>query len=286
MKTSGKISAYNGILIIIVVLWALLSLMPLYIMYTSSFTQVGLDFDVDDISLIPENTNFDNYRNLLDRTGILVWVWLFNSFLVAAIPTISKLFFDALAGYALAKMNFPGRRIIFWSILTSLMVPQFVTLIPLYRMMFEFGWIDSYWALLFPGLASVSGVFLFKQFLSTLPTSLIEAARADGCSEFKIFWKIVIPLSKPAFAVMGIMSFVSSWNNYFWPYLVTNSRELFTFQVGLVSLIGVESASGGQTADYGVIMAGAVIASILPVIIFLLFQKYFVKGVTVGALKG
>ncbi len=286
MKTSGKISAYNGILIIIVVLWALLSLMPLYIMYTSSFTQVGLDFDVDDISLIPENTNFDNYRNLLDRTGILVWIWLFNSFLVAAIPTISKLFFDALAGYALAKMNFPGRRIIFWSILTSLMVPQFVTLIPLYRMMFEFGWIDSYWALLFPGLASVSGVFLFKQFLSTLPTSLIEAARADGCSEFKIFWKIVIPLSKPAFAVMGIMSFVSSWNNYFWPYLVTNSRELFTFQVGLVSLIGVESASGGQTADYGVIMAGAVIASILPVIIFLLFQKYFVKGVTVGALKG
>ena len=286
MKEGGNISASKGILIIIVVLWAVLSLMPLYIMYTSSFTQVGVDFDVDDISLIPQNTNFDNYRNLLDRTGILVWIWLFNSFLVAAIPTISKLFFDALAGYALAKMNFPGRRVIFWSILTSLMVPQFVTLIPLYRMMFEFGWIDTYWALLFPGLASVSGVFLFKQFLSTLPSSLIEAARADGCSEFKIFWKIVMPLSKPAFAVMGIMSFVSSWNNYFWPYLVTNSREFFTFQVGLVSLIGVESASGGQTADYGVIMAGAVIASILPVIIFLLFQKYFVKGVTVGALKG
>jgi|TARA_B100000686_G_C16721907_1_gene935454 multiple sugar transport system permease protein len=286
MKKPPNFSTSKGILSAILILWAILSLMPLYIMYTSSFTQVGVEFDVDDISLIPENANLDNYRNLIARTGSLAWIWLFNSFLVAAIPTMSKLFFDALAGYALAKMSFPGRRIIFWGVLTSLMVPQFVTLIPLYRMMFEFGWIDSYWALLFPGLASVSGVFLFKQFLSTLPGSLIDAARADGCSEFKIFWKIVMPLSKPAFAVMGIMSFVSSWNNYFWPYLVTNSRELFTFQVGLVSLIGVESASGGQTADYGVIMAGAVIASILPVVVFLLFQKYFVKGVTVGALKG
>lgn len=279
-------SSSKGILIVILIAWAILSLMPLYIMYSSSFIQVGGEFDIDDISLIPEDGNLDNFKQLYSKTGLLLWIWLLNSFLIAAIPTISKLFFDALAGYALAKMSFSGRKVIFWGILTSLMVPQFVTLIPVYRMMFDFGWIDSYWALLFPGLASISGVFLFRQFLSTLPSSLIDAARVDGCSEFKIFLKIVIPLSKPAFAVMGIMSFVSSWNNYFWPYLVTNSRELFTFQVGLVSLIGVESASGGQTSDYGVIMAGAVIASIIPVIIFLAFQKYFVKGVTVGALKG
>jgi len=267
-------------------LWAIFSLFPLYVMVTSSFTKIGGDFGIEDVQIFPLEPTFSNYVGLLKTIGHVFLLWIWNSLLIAVIPTATKLIFDAMAGYSLAKMRFPGRNLIFWSILSSLMIPYFVTLIPLYKMMFDFAWIDTYWALLFPGLAGVGGVFLFKQYMSTLPSSIIDAARVDACSEFRIFWKIILPMSKPALAVMGIFSFMGSWNLYFWPYLVTNMRKMYTLQVGLVSLMGVESASGGQTREYGLIMAGAVLASLLPIAIFLAFQKYFVKGITIGALKG
>jgi multiple sugar transport system permease protein len=152
-------------------------------------------------------------------------------------------------------------------------------------MMFRFAWFDTYYALVVPRMAGLAGIFLFKQYMSTLPSDLVEAARIDGASEWSIFWKIVMPMAQPILAVMFLLEFVAGWGDYFWPYLVTNTRELLTLQVGLISLIGVDQGIVRQQ-DYGIIMAGALMASLPVIVLFLSLQRFFVKGLTIGAVKG
>ena len=183
-------------------------------------------------------------------------LWLRNTLVVALFPTLLNLFFSAMAGYALSKIEFPGRWLIFLVIIAVMAVPAFVTLIPLYQLMFKFGWFDTFFALVVPRIAGIGGVFLFKQFMTTLPAELTQAARIDGASEWQIFWRIILPMAAPVLAVMFLLDFVAAWNDYFWPYLVTNSRSMMTLQVGLISLMGVDQGATRPT-DYGVIMAGA-----------------------------
>jgi multiple sugar transport system permease protein len=204
---------------------------------------------------------------------------------VAVVPTLISLVFSAMAGYALAKIDFPGRRLIFWSMVAVMAIPAFVTLIPMYQMMFRFGWFDTFLALLVPRMAGIGGAFLFKQYITTLPSELMEAARIDGASEGCIFWRIVWPMAKPMLAVMFLLDFVAGWSDYFWPYLVTNSRDMLTLQVGLISLIGVDQGFVMQQ-DFGVILAGSMMASLPVIILFLSLQKYFEQGLTLGAVKG
>jgi multiple sugar transport system permease protein len=237
--------------------------------------------------------SFDNFNKLfqfdapfwIEKRPVLTWI--LNSALVALIPTVSNLVFDSMAGYALAKMRFPGRNAIFALIVATMTVPEFITFIPLYRMMFDFSWFNTYWALLFPGLAGVGGIFLMKQSIQSLPSSLIEAARIDACSEWGIFWKLILPLSKPVLAIVGITSFIGGWNSFFWPYLVAQDQTRLTLQAGLSSMMGA-GATGlpPSTNDLGVVMAGALLAAIPKFVVFFLFQRYIVQGITVGSVKG
>lgn len=273
--------------------WAVLSLLPMYFLFILSFQELGVNLTVRDINWLPVNPSWDNYVNLfqLDAPYWIerrpIWRWVFNSALVALIPTVSNLIFDAAGGYALAKMRFPGRGLIFGIVIATMTIPEFITFIPLYRMMSDFEWINTYWALLFPGFAGVAGIFLMKQSIQSLPSSLMDAARIDACSEWRIFWKIVLPLSKPVLAIIGITSFMAGWNSYFWPYLVAQSRDMLTLQAGLSSLMGA-GATGlpPSSNDLGVVMAGATLAAIPMIIVFFLFQKYIVQGITVGGVKG
>lgn len=273
--------------------WALLSLVPMYFLFILSLQDLGINLTIRDINWLPVNPNWDNYVKLFQLDSPY-WIerrpigrWILNSALVALIPTISNLVFDAAGGYALAKMKFPGRNLIFGMVIATMTIPEFITFIPLYRMMSDFQWMNTFWALLFPGFAGVAGIFLMKQSIQSLPSSLMDAARIDAASEWGIFWKIVMPLSKPVLAIVGITSFMAGWNSYFWPYLVAQSRDMLTLQAGLSSMMGA-GATGlpPSTNDLGVVMAGAALAAIPMIIVFFLFQKYIVQGITVGGMKG
>ena len=283
MRKASGLGRAGGLSVLL--FYTTLSLASLYLMVVSSLTHLGTTFELSDLDWYPKDWAWDNFTEFFELTQGAAWLWLGNSALVATLPTAFSLVFSAMAGYALAKIDFPGRNLIFWTIIAVMAIPGFVTLIPLYQMMFRFGWFDTYYALLVPRMAGLAGIFLFKQYMSTLPSDLMEAARIDGASEWSIFWRIVMPMAQPVLAVMFLLEFVAAWGDYFWPYLVTHSRSLLTVQVGLISLIGVDQGFVRQQ-DYGIIMAGAMLASVPVIVLFLSLQKFFVKGLTIGAVKG
>jgi len=254
-------------------------------MIVSSLTHLGTSFELADLDWFPRDWAFENFATFFAITRGAAWMWLRNSLIIALVPTVFNLLFATMAGYALAKLDFPGRRFIFWSIIGVMAIPAFVTLIPLYQMMFKFAWFDTFYALIVPKMAGLGSIFLFKQYMSTLPSDLMEAGRIDGASEGMIFTRIVWPMAQPVLAVMFLLEFVAGWGDYFWPYLVTNSTEQMTFQVGLMSIIGVDQGTV-LLQDYGAIMAGSLVASLPVIILFLLLQRHFVRGLTIGAVKG
>lgn len=255
---------------------AIAALLPIYWMVISSLKPPGVLFQ-NPPEMFPSDPTLYNYTRLLNLP--IVYRWLFNSTFVALAVTIGSLFLNSLSGYTLAKLRFPGRSALFWMILATMMVPAQATLVPLFILIRNFGWYDTYLALIVPSLSGAFGIFLMKQYMSTLPSSLIDAARLDGCSEFRIFRKVVLPMAKPALAVLGIFTFITNWNSFIWPLIMTSGESMRTLPVGLVT-------TRGSAFDFGMVMAGATFAAIPVVIVFLLFQQYFEKGLTVGALKG
>ncbi len=220
---------------------------------------------------------FSGFTTLFSKNN--VGVWFFNSFYIAVVVTIGILLFDSMAGYVLAKKRFPGRNLIFWSIIATMMIPGQVTLVPLFIMVRNFGIMDTHWALIFPDLAMVFGVFLMRQFMHSIPDELIDAAKIDGASEWKTYWKIILPLAKPGLAALGIFTFMNVWNSFLWPIIVLNDADLYTLPVGLKTL------QDANLASFKLLMSGAAIASIPMIIVFMLFQRHFVKGLTLGGVK-
>ncbi|HQO36231.1 MAG TPA: carbohydrate ABC transporter permease [bacterium] len=286
MSTTAKTTLQSRLVGLIVLLfYTVMSLLSLYLMTVSSLTHLGTSFELADLDWFPRDWAFENFATFFAITRGAAWMWLRNSLIIALVPTVFNLLFATMAGYALAKLDFPGRRFIFWSIIGVMAIPAFVTLIPLYQMMFKFAWFDTFYALIVPKMAGLGSIFLFKQYMSTLPSDLMEAGRIDGASEGMIFTRIVWPMAQPVLAVMFLLEFVAGWGDYFWPYLVTNSTEQMTFQVGLMSVIGVDQGTV-LLQDYGAIMAGSLLASLPVIILFLLLQRHFVRGLTIGAVKG
>jgi multiple sugar transport system permease protein len=260
----------------LLILWAVLSLMPFFWMLSISFMNVVTLLRMPP-QLIPEPFTWMNYERLLARS--MLPRWELNSVLVALTNTAVSLFVSSFYGYIFAKKVFPGRQVLFWVLICTLMVPFHVTIIPIFLMFRNFKMINTYWALIVPGLFSAYGVFLMRQVMKTLPSELVEAAKIDGCREFGIYWRIMLPLAKPGLAVLGIFTFVGNWNDFFWPLVVLNDPKMYTLPVGLPTL-------QAQWTDYGLLMAGAVLAALPTIVMFLAFQKYFLQGVTVGAIKG
>ncbi len=257
---------------------AVISLFPMYWLYVQALTPT-LSSPKTPPDLIPIHAALDNFARLLTRAKDYPH-WAFNSFVISLAVTLFHLVFDTLAGYAFAKKRFPGRELLFWIILSTLMIPPQVTLVPLYIVTRRLGLINSLWAVILPGTANVFGIFLMRQYIRTLPRELEEAARMDGCSELGVFWRIIVPMSQPALGALAIFSFVRYWNDFLWPLVVLQKSPFFTLTVGVASL------QNEFNTDYGVIFAGASLAALPMIVYFLVFQRYFIEGVRMGAVKG
>jgi multiple sugar transport system permease protein len=229
-------------------------------------------------SWLPEDPTLDNYRQLFQVLDFPTF--FFNSAFVATAITLGNLVFCSMLGYALAKLRFPGKRVIFALVLGTLMVPAVVLFVPLFVLVSNLGMANSYPGLIFPFLAGPFGVFLMRQFILGLPDELIQAARVDGASEFRIFRSIILPLCKPVLATLGILTFLTSWNQFLWPLVVAQSEEKYTLPVALAIY-----SIGEKRADYGLLMAGSVVVVIPVLLVFLVLQRHFVRGIAMTGIK-
>ncbi|UKS30501.1 carbohydrate ABC transporter permease [Paenibacillus sp. HWE-109] len=211
-----------------------------------------------------------------------IWRWTLNSFIISVVEMIAVCLVSSTAGYVLAKKVFPGRKIIFTMFIAAMALPKQVILVPLFTMLADFGWVNTYHGLILPAIGWPFGVFLMKQFSQTIPGELIEAAKMDGCSEIRLFSTIILPLLKPALGALAIFTFIASWNDYFSQLIMVRSTSMMTLPLG-VSMMTTQSEF---MTNYGVLMAGAALASVPMIAIFLIFQKAFTQGITMGAVKG
>ena len=218
-----------------------------------------------------------NYRNLWK--SVPYNRYFINSVFIATASTLLTLFFCSLGGYAFAKYQFRGKTILFGILLASMMIPFQVLLVPLFGLMSDIGWLNSYKAIIIPFSVGAFGVFLMRQFIVTIPSELLDAARIDGCSEFGIYYRIVLPIIKPALGALTIYSFLSSWNGYLWPLIVLRDEAKYTLPIGLANLIGI------YRQDYGMLMAGTLLSLLPIVVLFLAMQREFVQGITLGGVK-
>ena len=218
-----------------------------------------------------------NYRNLWKKVPYNRY--FVNSVFIATASTLLTLFFCSLGGYAFAKYKFRGQKILFGILLASMMVPFQVLLVPLFGLMYDIGWLNSYKAIVIPFSVGAFGVFLMRQFIVTIPSELLDAARIDGCSEFGIYYRIVLPIIKPALGALTIYSFLGSWNGYLWPLIILRDEAKYTLPIGLANLVGI------YRQDYGILMAGTLLSLMPIVILFLAMQREFVQGITLGGVK-
>ena len=258
--------------------WAVVSIFPLYWMVTTALKPPTVVMSLPP-QWIPTSVSLNNFREAFANSPVARWT--VNSLLMALSVTAFQLLFATMAGYGFAKKRFPGRELLFWIYVSSMMIPGFALIIPLFTLMTRFALVNSYLGLIAPGLSAPFGVFLMRQFIQTLPTELIEAATIDGCSELGVFKNIILPLSKPGLAVLGIFVFMGQWNAFFWPMIVINSAQMMPLTVGFALLANRE-----LRVNYGALMAAGTYMALAQVIVFFSFQRYFVQGITVGGIKG
>ncbi|CAM4499512.1 MAG: carbohydrate ABC transporter permease [Paenibacillus macerans] len=269
----------NTLLMLVLLLFALATLFPIYFMIISSFGD-PVEAGALSYSLWPAKISLASYRFFFEYSEHS-YRWLLNSLIVAASVMVTNVAFATLAGYAFSKIRFRGRALLFSLLLCAMMIPYQVIQVPLYILIVNIFRIENtYSALILPGLVTVYNIFLAKQFMSSIPGEILECAKVEGCNQWQIFTKIIMPLSKTVMAVMAILTFMDSWNTFFWPFLVTNTMDMQTIQVGL------KNFRFANTTYFAPMMAGAAISAVPMFILFFSLQKYFLEGVTVGAVKG
>jgi multiple sugar transport system permease protein len=292
-KNNGSSLAYRIISIVILIALAFLFLFPLYWIVTGSLkTQQSINSATPD--WWPKEFTLKNYENLFSRrTAPLFQIgsltgptipgairWLINTVFMAVMAMLLTCVTAAMAGYSLAKKRFTGRYLLFSLIVAAMALPKQVILIPLIREMSSLGLYDNIWAVILPTVGWPFGVFLMKQFSEGIPGEMLEAARIDGASELKTFTTVVYPMIKPGVGALAIFTFINSWNDYFLQLIMLTSSNKLTISLGIATM------QAENSTDYGLIMAGASLAAIPIILVFLVFQKYFTKGITMGAVKG
>ncbi|GAA2227147.1 carbohydrate ABC transporter permease [Herbiconiux moechotypicola] len=250
-------------------------IVPFLWMFTTSLQSRAETYT--NTSILPTSWHWENYAKAWEAAPF--GQYYLNSIVMAVGIVAGHLVLDAFAAYAFARLRFPFRNALFVILLAALMVPTFVTIIPAYAIVADLGWIDTYWALIVPRLADVFGIILLRQFFSTIPVELEDAARIDGCSRIGTFFRVIVPLSTPAFATLAIFSFLFAWNDFLWPLLVTNTDEVRTIQIGLASFVGRYGTS------WNYLMAGTLTATIPSIVVFLFFQRALVRGIATTGLK-
>ncbi len=268
------------LLIIFFIVVAFITLLPLILLAVASLRpgqdlmRNGLNFSID-----WANANLNEYKLLFSGNNAY-FTWYKNSLIVTVLQVVLALLLSSWVGYGFAMYDFKGKTVAFLLVLLVMMVPTEVILLPLYRLIIRMHLMNTKAGIVIPYVVIPMLIFFFRQYLSGIPKDFLDAARIDGCSEFGIYWKIMIPLMKPAFAAMGIYEGMSSWNNFLWPMIVTNANSKITLPVGLQSLL---SPYGN---NYDILIAGSCFAIIPILILFVCFQKYFIEGMTAGGVKG
>lgn len=280
----------KALIYLLLIAGSIIFVAPFVWMVTASFQDVSDMFRWPP-SWIPRSPDFSNYVDYFRQERI--GRYIFNSAFVALAVTALQLFTSSLAAYAFAKRRFPGRDLLFMITLGTLMIPGQVTLIPNYVILRSIpffggndalgqgghGWLDSYWGLIVPQAATAFGIFLMRQYMKSIPDDLLDAARVDGGSEFRIYWQIVMPLCRPALAALGIFTFSYVWDDFFWPLIIVSSEELRTLPLGLALFV-----VRNRTA-WDLLMAGSVVATLPVLVVFLVFQRHFIRGIAVTGMK-
>jgi len=254
---------------------AVLTLLPLAWMASLSLMPTG---EASSARLLPIDPTLAHYRTLFGRLDVARYAW--NSALLAAVVTTVSLLVNAMAGYAFAKLRFRGRDAIFRVLLGALVVPAQVGMLPLFLLLKELGLINTYAGVVIPGIASIFGIFLVRQYALSLPDSVLDAARVDGASELRTWWSIALPAFRPILTTLGIFTFMGTWNDFLWPLIVLSDDTMFTLPVALANLLGEHAQ------DVELMMAGAVVTVLPMVVLFLALQRFYVEGVVTGSVKG
>ena len=255
---------------------ALLVLMPLLWMLAVSLMQPGAAAQFPP-PLWPEHPTLDNYRTLFQDYGI--GRYAFNSLLVSVLATMLALLFVVPAGYAFAKLRFRGRDRVFRLLVAALVIPGQIAMLPLFLLLKQLGLVNTYWGVVVPSLASIYGIFLVRQYVQGMPDSLLDAARVDGASEWRIYWSLVLPWCRPILVTLGLFTFMGAWNDFLWPLVVLTDGDLYTLPVALAGLVGE------HVQDTELMMAGAVLTVMPVVVLFLALQRFYIAGVMGGAIK-
>jgi multiple sugar transport system permease protein len=262
-----------------IILLTVIFAFPILWMYVTSVKTIEQSRSIP-INLIPTELTLRAYRLIFADEQNPVLVWALNSFLAAAGHALLVIVVASMAAYALARMQFRGQKVIFAVIIATLFIPGFIFLMPNYLLMNELGWLDTLLALIVPGAAGAFGVFFLRQFFMAIPRELEESALIDGANTWKILTRVILPISRPALVTLGVLSFLANWNDLIWPIFVLFSPERLTLPAGLASL------KGAYNIDYPVIMAGATIASVPVLILYIFVQRYIIEGVATSGLKG
>ena len=276
MRENVHIDIVKIIEILVLSLGSIVMLFPFIWMISTSFKTPPQIISYPP-TLIPKPPTLEYYTQIFTKLNF--GRFFLNSGYISVIITASALLTSSFVGYVFAKFNFWGKEVIFMMILSTMMIPFAVTMIPLYLIISKLGWINSHLALIIPGLYSTFGIFLIRQFMSSIPNELREAAIVDGCGEFRTFWSIILPQCKPVLAALGIFTFMWNWDNFLWPLIVLNNEDKFTLPVGLSMF------SQQWWTNYGLVMAGATISVIPVLIVFFIFQKQFIQGIVLTGLK-
>lgn len=279
-KRCVKFTPQAGIMLILFIIMAVIILTPFVSIFLASLRPgkelmrqgLGLNLDTSVMS-------FNNYAYLFSGETAY-FTWYKNSLILTAVQTVLTLFVSAFVGYGFAMYDFKLKNLLFTCVLFIMMIPMEIIMLPLFQLTIRIGLIDSIWGVILPFVAGPLPIFFFRQYLSGIPKDFLDAGRVDGCSEYGIFFRIILPLMKPAFAAMGIFVGMNSWNNFLWPMIVLNSKDKLTLPIGLNTLI---TPYGN---NYDVLLAGAVFSVIPVIILFMLFQKYFIAGMAAGGVKG
>ena len=238
------------------------------------------EVEISNVGLWSSNFTMTSYQQVFEK--IPVGRALINSLFVSTVVTMSVIFFGSIVGYALSRLRFFGRDIIMSVILFTMVIPFQITLIPMYILMVKFGWVDSYMALIVPGMITAFGILLFRQFFMDIPQDLIDAAKIDGCNDLTILFRIIWPISKPVIITVGIISFMSSWNDVLWPLIVIRARELMT----MPQLVTLFKTGGQAESQLGAELAAATLLAVPIIIVYAFFQRYFIESMATSGMKG
>ena len=293
IKTNLNKSRWNYLSYAVIIIIGILFTFPLYWIITGAF-KTGREINATVPVWIPSQWIIDNFTRLMDKRSAPLFTifgldgptvpaairWLLNTVFMSVASMLLTCITAAMAGYVLAKKRFVGRILIFTLVVCAMALPKQVILIPLLREMSALGLYDTLWAAIFPIVGWPFGVFLVKQFAEGIPTEMVEACRIDGASEWRTFTDVMFPMIKPGVGACAIFTFINSWNDYFMQLIMLTSNKNLTISLGIATM------QGESSTDYGLLMAGAALASVPIIVVFLIFQKYFTKGITMGAVKG